>query len=921
MKAKNILKALLAAALLLLPSLAFAQIFSSDNTGEDDVSVNQFLKPLFGDLVELGSGSNPLVTLIYEFNTGVLILAGILVFYTLVAGTLSTAHDGEMLGKRWSSMWVPIRTALGAAAIMPSIGGGYAVIQALVMWLALQGVSGANTLWSKYLENDPVADAFYVPPGATRQIRTTFEDMFLSTVCTVGFQEGQNTLFKTATAIAQAANIGAVTAQINELDGERGFAYGPMFAGCGAVEFYVATGTKDGSVDWGINEAPASASALVDEAAIDAALVAVHRKHLRTARNKLEEMAKQLIAGELTQEKYNEQMNKLIADYTDELKTTAKEQHDLSKKGRHAKLVEGMKKDGWAMAGMYYMAIIRAQDQITRAISETPTVSSGSVLAKSLGDDGVVASMANSALDLYIGSSERQAWFQSAMDLVRAGKNSSLTTVEAIGDDATANSMVMKLISYFVSSDGVLFQREFAQQGQNPIIMAKNLGENMTLAAWSGLIGGTLILGLSTVEGSVFGIGGSLGAGFASALSLPLFALFSLLVVPGATLSTYVPMIPYILWLGVIVGWVILVIEAIIAAPIWAMAHMAPDGDGVVGRGGQGYMLILSLVLRPPLMVLGLVCSIVLMKPLGYFVNSTFIGAFGMNVNPSPLGISQLLAGCVIYTVVMVSIIHRVFTLIHVIPDKILRWIGGGGNELGEQAQGMESFSTGKMVGMGAAMHQIGNVSEGVAKGLQHAAQTKKDKANSESIRQEESRSRMAQVEANTNDQAYRAGQDATRASATARATGRPEDRAAAAMSNEMARDARLSEAETKAEHALAHRQIGLGEFRALSSAEKQQEIDSARASDSPEDQRAADAMEFSRALDQAREQQIANPESNAMARFLADNMATAQRKGHMAKPWEVAAVKATEFEAERQEMAKPLEPKTPPQRDEWRDE
>ena len=75
-------------------------------------------------------------------------------------------------------------------------------------------------------------------------------------------------------------------------------------------------------------------------------------------------------------------------------------------------------------------------------------------------------------------------------------------------------------------------------------------------------------------------------------------------------------MIPYILWLGVLLGWVILIVEAVIAAPIWAVSHMAPDGDGVVGRGGQGYMLVLSLVLRPPLMILGLVCAIVLMKPL-----------------------------------------------------------------------------------------------------------------------------------------------------------------------------------------------------------------------------------------------------------------------------------------------------------------
>ena len=110
-------------AMLLLPAIAFAQ--SSSLFGPipaDDVSVKQFLSQLFGGLVGGGGGADPIEKLLQVFNAGVLVIGGILVFYTLVAGTLSTAHDGEMLGKRWSSLWVPIRTTLGAAAIMPTMG-------------------------------------------------------------------------------------------------------------------------------------------------------------------------------------------------------------------------------------------------------------------------------------------------------------------------------------------------------------------------------------------------------------------------------------------------------------------------------------------------------------------------------------------------------------------------------------------------------------------------------------------------------------------------------------------------------------------------------------------------------------------------------------------------------------------------------
>ncbi len=43
------------------------------------------------------------------------------------------------------------------------------------------------------------------------------------------------------------------------------------------------------------------------------------------------------------------------------------------------------------------------------------------------------------------------------------------------------------------------------------------------------------------------------------------------------------PLIPWVTWMTSVVNWFVLVIEAIIVAPIWAAAHIAPDGHDVVG--------------------------------------------------------------------------------------------------------------------------------------------------------------------------------------------------------------------------------------------------------------------------------------------------------------------------------------------------
>ena len=59
-------------------------------------------------------------------------------------------------------------------------------------------------------------------------------------------------------------------------------------------------------------------------------------------------------------------------------------------------------------------------------------------------------------------------------------------------------------------------------------------------------------------------------------------------------------------------GWIILVCEAMIAVPLWMLAHMTVGGDGLHGRAIEGWGLLFNVVFRPTLMVVGLF--------LGYFV-------------------------------------------------------------------------------------------------------------------------------------------------------------------------------------------------------------------------------------------------------------------------------------------------------------
>jgi len=61
----------------------------------------------------------------------------------------------------------------------------------------------------------------------------------------------------------------------------------------------------------------------------------------------------------------------------------------------------------------------------------------------------------------------------------------------------------------------------------------------------------------------------------------------------GFTLAYYLPAIPIIFWVLGIVGWLIMVLGAVVAAPLWAASHVLPEGEGFAGPAArQGYMLL-----------------------------------------------------------------------------------------------------------------------------------------------------------------------------------------------------------------------------------------------------------------------------------------------------------------------------------------
>ncbi|MGI9214189.1 MAG: DotA/TraY family protein, partial [Gammaproteobacteria bacterium] len=135
---------------LFTPSEAIAGVFDPPVT---DKSV-EYLGIVFGNNIgglHLGTSTNTsafLGNLFEKLNGIVVAIATVVLLYTSILSTVNTAQDGEIMGKKWSSVWIPLRSSMGLLLLAPIPGSGYSLIQVAVMWIVLNGIGAADTIWN-----------------------------------------------------------------------------------------------------------------------------------------------------------------------------------------------------------------------------------------------------------------------------------------------------------------------------------------------------------------------------------------------------------------------------------------------------------------------------------------------------------------------------------------------------------------------------------------------------------------------------------------------------------------------------------------------------------------------------------------------------------------------------------------------------
>lgn len=724
----------------LIPALAFA----ADNNGTIDLSVGsgdmsiRFLSNIFGvvDGVLHGSGSQIFGAMFGVFNAAVLSLGTAILGYTLFVSTLRTAHEGEALGRNWSSMWIPFKSAAGFALMLPK-ASGYSMIQIFTMWIVVQGVGAADLVWNAALDYLNSGGAIVQPqtPPMTGSIDMAAKILKAETCMFMVEQALTNEQKKnseaTGTPLAPIPSF-STTITTPNIDNQKDF---EKAAGKRTIyfpgELKNANGTPFmegnfnhicGSVSWSSTEDP-GLKRLADARGL--AVTQVISDLVPSAQQIAKDYgpfpdAKQNSLGTMSQSLLKDAGN----DYEGIVGPAVNLLQGFRSNDLY-KFIQDAQTQGWIMAGRFYYELVRLNNSYSAAETSYPEVN----FIYPAGDSpGLPTAMKNAdtSLKIFFGKEsstppspfvryiDKQKEGSRATDIVRKTEDAIKQATNEVGGGV--GSAILALFTGGLTTVIQAYIELGTNQGNagdvvliSPVSSAAKLGGGLLTFVSSVWIGGAVGIFGITALASICPAANPVGTAVQALLSwfMPLLtALLLLMLTVGAMLAFYVPLIPYILFLFGGIGWLIGVIESIAAAPLVALGIAYPEEHEILGKAQPAIMLLANIFIRPSLMVIGFIAGISLSYVGVWLLNAGFgkasIVPILSTAQPGTLFFLPM-AILSIYTALIVQIINQSFGLIHVIPDEVLRWVGGGGRQFGEAAgeQGVKQAFTGDMGTMG----------------------------------------------------------------------------------------------------------------------------------------------------------------------------------------------------------------------------
>ena len=685
------------------------------------------------------------------YSYGLLIIAMMIIIYFMITVVAETAQTGTAFGKRFNKVWAPIRIVVAIGLLVP-LSQGMNSAQYLVLYAAKYGSGFASNGWAYF--NSTFSDHYYkdvqklISTPNLPEVGVLVQFFNVAATCKYAYEEGQDNndihpyLVRdpVSTPDSMPVNSGtSYSALLNFLQGanravlrfgHRDEKLYPRYLGnvkplCGEVVLNLSDPAETSSQQTeGARKLQEAYWALV--------------KDLWFKSGSLEKIGDEFhksfvaktISGspDVTRPNDNSYKNDVIEEVNTRVKDAIKEAVDAQEASGEFEVDTVLLEKGWGGAAIWYNKIASMNGAVTTAAFNIPMPSQYPYLMEYVRARRVHMDGQTTFDGRFDPGSESEGVPMEANERNMAkAMNDMLVWWEIDGSGTSAataptGNIMLDAISAILGTNGLFDMRK--NTDVHPLAQLVGIGKGLVESSIRNLgfaaAGGVLNAAFSNFFGQVGGVGASF-----------MITTASVGLVAGFILFYIVPFLPFIYFFFAVGGWVKGIFEAMVGVPLWALAHIRIDGNGLGGQAAvNGYFLIFEIFLRPILIIFGFLASVIILSAMVETLHDIFnivvsnVGGYDMQeelTDSAGTGISTLqfyrssidqFFYTVVYAIIVYMMAQSSFKLIDLIPNNILRWMGQSVTTFNDQrqdpAQGLVSTA---QIG---AQQTLGNIGGGV---------------------------------------------------------------------------------------------------------------------------------------------------------------------------------------------------------------
>lgn len=388
---------------------------------------------------------------------------------------------------------------------------------------------------------------------------------------------------------------------------------------------------------------------------------------------------------------------------------------------------EDLQRLGWAGAGIWYNKIAQLNGSLLGALHSLPSITKMPEImedihqARQRADVDVTGC---TRYQPYISPSNEIPWQRNYDAYIgRALYHSVDSWCRNVTELEPTTNVFIDAINFILGTEGLFNIHQNAEEGVHPLAQIVAIGRGMMDSAIRNLGYAGVAAGVSIFMGPHMSGIGMAASGF---LTSAAFLAISI----GFILYYVVPFLPFIYFFFAVGNWVKGIFEAMVGVPLWALAHLRIDGQGLPGDAAMtGYYLILEIFLRPILIIFGMLAGIsifsaqaIVLHEIWQLVTSNLTGFDASSATDGEeTGAMRYLRNTVdqiFFTVIYAIIIYMLgmssFKLVDLIPNHILRWMGANVQTFGDQSgDAAENLVRNAWMGSNTVSSEVGTMFSG----------------------------------------------------------------------------------------------------------------------------------------------------------------------------------------------------------------